>query len=95
MRIKVQYLGYIKNMLNKREEEFELESNAHLFDLLNKIAGNYGSAFKKEVYEPGIKEIKTGFSVTINGIFIGRLGGLAAKLNDGDTVLLMSLMSGG
>ena len=82
-------------MLNKREEEFELESNAHLFDLLNKIAGNYGSAFNKEVYEPGIKEIKTGFSVTINGIFIGRLGGLAAKLNDGDTVLLMSLMSGG
>ena len=82
-------------MLNKREEKFELVNKAHLFDLLNKIAKKYGSAFKKEVYEPRLKEIKTGFSVTINGIFIGRLGGLDAKLNEGDTVLLMSLMSGG
>jgi molybdopterin converting factor small subunit len=82
-------------MLNKREEDFELENNTHLFNLLNKIAEKYGLPFKKEVYEPGIEEIKTGFSVTINGVFIGRLDGLDSKLNNGDTVLLMSLMSGG
>jgi len=82
-------------MLNKREEHIELEDKAQLSELLNKLAGIHGAAFKKEVYEPGVTNIKTGFSVTINGIFIGQLGGLNAKLTDGDNVLLMSLMSGG
>jgi molybdopterin converting factor small subunit len=95
LKVRVQYLGYIKNMLNKREEHFELEDDAHLSDLLNKLAGVHGVAFKKEVYEPGLNDVKTGFSVTINGIFIGQLGGLDAKLAEGDNVMLMSLMSGG
>ena len=82
-------------MLNKREEHFELDDNAHLSDLLNKLAGIHGAAFRKEVYEPGLNDVKTGFSVTINGIFIGQLGGLGAKLTEGDNVMLMSLMSGG
>ncbi len=82
-------------MLNKREEHFELEDDAHLSDLLNKLAGVHGAAFRKEVYEPGLNDVKTGFSVTINGIFIGQLGGLDAKLAEGDNVMLMSLMSGG
>jgi len=95
LKVRVQYLGYIKNMLNKREEHFELDDDAHLSDLLNKLAGVNGAAFKKEVYEPGLNDIKTGFSVTINGVFIGQLGGLDAKLAEGDNVMLMSLMSGG
>ena len=82
-------------MLNKREEHFELDDDAQLSDLLNKLAGVNGAAFKKEVYEPGLNDIKTGFSVTINGVFIGQLGGLNAKLAEGDNVMLMSLMSGG
>jgi MoaD family protein len=95
LKVRVQYLGYIKNMLNKQEEHFELDEGASLSDLLNKLAGIHGAAFKKEVYEPGLNDVKTGFSVTINGVFIGQLGGLDAKLADGDNVMLMSLMSGG
>jgi len=95
MKVKVQYLGYIKNMLNKREEHFELDDGAHLSDLMNKLARVHGAAFQKEVYEPGLNDLKTGFSVTINGIFIGQLGGMDAKLAEGDNVMLMSLMSGG
>ena len=72
-----------------------MEEGAALSDLLNKLAGIHGAAFKKEVYESGLNDVKTGFSVTINGVFIGQLGGLDAKLSDGDNVILMSLMSGG
>lgn len=95
LKVRVQYLGFIKNMLNKKEEHFELEEGASLSDLLNKLAGIHGAPFRKEVYEPGVKKIKTGFSVTINGIFIGQLGDLDSKLSDGDNVILMSLMTGG
>lgn len=82
-------------MVNKREEEFELEPEASLSDLFNKMAGVYGKAFQKEVYEPGLKDVKTGFCVTVNGVLMGQLGGLSAKLGDGDNVILMSMMSGG
>jgi len=82
-------------MLNKREEHFELDEDTSLSDLLNKLAEVHGVAFRKEVYEPGLKDIKMGFSVTVNGVLTGQLGGLDAKLSDGDNIILMSLMSGG
>ena len=95
MKVRVQYFGYIKNMLNKREEHFELDEGASLSELLNKLAGVHGAAFRKEVYEPGLKDVKMGFSVTVNGVLMGQLGGVDTKLGDGDNVILMSLMSGG
>lgn len=95
LKVKTKYFGYIKNILNKKEEYFELDNEATLSDLLNKMAGIYGAAFQKDVYEPGLKDIKMGFSVTINGVLMGQLGGIDAKLSDGDDVILMSLMSGG
>ena len=82
-------------MLNKREEHFELDEDASLSDLLNKLAGIHGAAFRKEVYEPGLKDVKMGFSVIVNGVLMGQLGGLDAKLSEGDIIILMSLMSGG
>ncbi len=82
-------------MLNKREEHFELDATPSLSDLLNKLAEVHGAAFRKEVYEPGLKDVKMGFSVTVNGVLMGQLGGLDAKLSEGDNVILMSLMSGG
>jgi len=95
LNVRVQYFGYIKNLVNKKEEQYELEEGASLSDLLNKLAGVHGSAFRKDVYEPGLKDVKMGFSVTVNGVLMGQLGGVDTKLGDGDNVILMSLMSGG
>ncbi len=72
-----------------------MNEDASLSDLLNKLAGVNGAVFRKEVYEPGLKDVKMGFSVTVNGVLMGQLGGLDAKLSEGDNVILMSLMSGG
>jgi len=95
MKIKVQYLGFIKNLIKRNEDEFELDEGASLSELLNQIAGIYGKAFKKEVYEPGLKDVKMGFVVTVNGVLMGQLQGVDTPLNNGDNIILMSLMSGG
>ena len=95
MRIRVQYFGYIKNILSKKEDYFELENGASLSQLLTKLARIHGAAFQKDVYEPGLKDVKMGFSVTVNGVLMGQLGGIDTKLTEGDNVILMSLMSGG
>lgn len=95
MKVKVQYLGFIKNLINKSEEELELQEGTSLSELLNKLAGVYGKAFQKEVFEPGLKDIKMGFVVTVNGVLMGQLQGVDTQLNNGDNIILMSLMSGG
>ena len=82
-------------MLRKEEDEFELDEGTFLSDLLNKLAGIYGEAFRREVFEPGLKDVKTGFVVTVNGVLMGQLRGVDTRLNDGDSVILMTLMSGG
>ncbi len=95
MEVNVQYLGFIKNLIKRSKDEFELETGASLGDLLNKIAEVYGEPFKKEFYEPGLKDVKMGFVVTVNGTLMGQLNGVDTQLNNGDNVILMSLMSGG
>jgi len=95
MKVKVQYLGFIKNLIKRSEDEFELEDGASLSELLNQIAGIYGKAFQKEVYEPGLKDVKMGFVVTVNGVLVGQLQGVDTRLNNDDNIILMSLMSGG
>jgi len=95
LKVRVQYLGYIRNMLRKEEDEFELADDTLLSDLLNKLAGIYGEAFRREVFEPGLRDVKTGFAVAVNGILMEQLGGVDTRLNDRDNVILMTLMSGG
>lgn len=95
MKVKIQYLGFIRNLIKQSEDEFELEEDASLANLLNQIAGMYGKAFQKEVYEPGLRDVKMGFVVTVNGVLMGQLKGVDTQLNNGDNVILMSLMSGG
>ncbi len=93
--MKVQYLGFVKNLIKKSVDEFELEEGASLSQLLNKIAGIYGKPFQKEVYEPGLKDVKMGFVITVNGVLIGQLKGMDTQLSNEDSVILMSLMTGG
>jgi molybdopterin converting factor small subunit len=95
LKVKVRYLGYIGNMLRKREDEFELSEGTSLSELLKRLAGIYGEAFRREVFEPGLKDVKTGFVVTVNGVLMGQLRGVDTTLSEGDNVILMSLMSGG
>ncbi len=94
-KIRVQYLGLIKTLIGRSEDNFELADDAPLSELLNRIAGVYGKPFQKEVYEPGQQDVKMGFVATVNGVLIGQLRGMETPLNNGDNVILMSLMTGG
>ena len=95
MRVNVHYVGLVRNFTNRSEDEFNLPDGASLLDLLNKLAGTYGKSFEKEIFEPGLKDLKANFVATVNGALMGQLGGIEACLNNNDNVVLMSLMTGG
>lgn len=96
LRVKVEYLGHIKNILrSRREEEIDVEDNSSMSDLLMVLSERHGEAFKKAVYEAGGKDIKSDFIATVNGLLLNQLNGVETKLKNGDHVVLMPIVSGG
>lgn len=96
LKVKVEYLGHIKNILgSRREEEVEIKADYSIRDLLVVLIEKHGESFKKAIYEKGGKDIKSNFIATVNGYLLNELNGVETKLEDGDHVVLMPIVSGG
>jgi MoaD family protein len=94
MKIKVQYISLVKSFTNKSQDEIEVSDDAVLSQVLDKVAANYGKPFQ-EVYDANQKEMKTTFVAMVNGVLMDQLKGMNTQLRNGDSIILMSLMTGG
>jgi molybdopterin synthase sulfur carrier subunit len=96
LRVKVEYLGHVKDMVGSiREEEVEMSDDSTISDLLMVLSEKHGESFKKAVYEAGGKDIKSNFIATVNGYLLNQLKGIETKIKNGDHVVLMPIVSGG
>lgn len=95
MRVKVRYVGLVRGLTSKSEDEIEIPEGSSLLELLNKLAGTYGKPFEKDIFELGSKDLKANFVMTVNGALMGQLCGIETGLKNGDNIVLMSLMTGG
>ena len=95
MQIKVHYISLVKSYTKRNQDEIALPNTAVLSEVLDKIAETYGKQFIQEVYDPAKKEMKATFVAMLNGVLMDQLKGANTPLKDGDSVILMSLMTGG
>jgi len=96
VKIKVEYIGHIKNMTdNRREEEVETSEDVTVAKLLTMLSKRYGEPFRKAIYEPKGSDIKPNYIITVNGNLLNQLKGLETKLKKGDHVTLLPIVSGG
>jgi molybdopterin converting factor small subunit len=95
MRVKVHYISLVKCYTNKSQEEFTLNDDTTVAQLLDQIASEYGKQFTAEVYDLNKKVMKSTFVAMINGILMDQLKGVNTQLKNDDSVILMSLMTGG
>jgi MoaD family protein len=95
LKVKIHYLGLVRTYTNKNQEEVELKDGAPLSELLDKLAASFGTQFSNDIYAIGARDVKPMFTVMVNGIVIGQLGGVDTKLKSGDEIILMPLMTGG
>lgn len=95
MRVRVHYLGPVRVKLNKKEEEIIVPDKASVLDLLTDLSGIYGDWFRNEVLGDDGKSVREGLVITVNGIALGQLGGLGARLKGGDEVMLLPFFAGG
>jgi molybdopterin converting factor small subunit len=95
MRIKIHYISLVKSFTKTSQEEFDLKDAEVLSGLLYKVSEKYGKPFTTEVYDPSKQEMKSTFVTMVNGVLMDQLKGVNTPLKDGDSVILMSLMTGG
>jgi len=96
LKVKVEYLGHIKNIIKSgREEEVEIKDKASIADLLKLLSERYGESFKKAVYEPKGTDVKSNYIITVNGYLLNQLNGIETRLTNGDHVILLPIVSGG
>jgi len=96
VKVKVEYLGHIKNLIGSgREEEVDIREQASIADLLSALSERYGEPFKKAVYESSGKDVKSNYIITVNGYLLNQLNGVETKLKHGDHVTLLPIVSGG
>jgi molybdopterin converting factor small subunit len=95
MRVKVHYISLVKSFTKTSQDEFDLIEGSSLKDVLQQVSDKYGKPFTVEVYDPERHEMKPTFVAMVNGIHMDQLRGIKTPLKDGDSVILMSLMTGG
>ena len=95
LKVKVEYLGHIKNITHRREEEVVIEDGAAMADLLSVLSKTYGEPFEKAIYESRSTDVKPNYIVTVNGYLLNQLKGLRTKLKMDDHVTLLPIVSGG
>ena len=96
MKIKVEFLGHVRNVIgSNREEEIEISEGSSIADLLMMLSEKYGEPFKKAVYENSGSDVKPNYIITVNGYLLNQLNGVETKLKNGDQVILLPIVSGG
>jgi MoaD family protein len=95
MRIKVTYLGLLRNKIGKREEQFEIKDGSSLSHLLKNLVETYGKGLDNIFSVEKESKLDPTFIVTVNGSLRDAFRGNDVKLKDGDAVALMTLISGG
>lgn len=92
-------LPWIASMLNKQSSgwftlEKEIEEGTTIGDLLVELASNH-AGFRKVVFNPDAGEVSDQVVVFLNDSHLQDSDIAKARLNDGDTITLLHVYTGG
>ena len=96
LKAKIAYLGYIRHIVGKKEEEINLEEGLTVQDLLVLLGRKYGGRFRNSIQISDDK-LRSSVIVLINGRNINQIDGLNTKLI-GEVevqIVVMSPLGGG
>ncbi|MBS7654383.1 MAG: MoaD/ThiS family protein [Candidatus Bathyarchaeia archaeon] len=94
MKVKVEYLGLIRQKIGRKEEEYDLTEGSLLRDLLNSIVETH-DALKSIIRIENESPIDPTLVVMLNGSSINPMSKKEIALKNGDIVTLMTPIGGG
>lgn len=94
LEVRVTFMGALPSLIGQRNLAISLPRSGTVGDLLECLSQKYGEAFSCRVFsEPG--NLRHTMLVFVDGDNIKELGGLAAKLGEGEVEVIMLPMFGG
>ena len=94
MKVTVKFFTTLREIVGKKEEEFEFSKGTTIKEVLRHLSESYGRTFKEYIYnEKG--RIKSHLEFLINGKSITTLQGFETKLKDGDKIAIIPPVGGG
>ena len=94
-KVQTQYFGSIREAARKNGEDIDLISDTTAYQLLQKLAGDYGEDFRNEIFQGGGEILRDDLTVTVNGTIVSHTGTAGIKLKQGDVIALFSIFPGG
>ena len=95
MKVKVLYFGVLRNKTGRKSEECEIAEGSSLSDLLATLSSKYGKGLKDLLRANEKSTLDPTMIATVKGVSKDLSQAEKVRLKDGDTVGLMSLISGG
>jgi molybdopterin synthase sulfur carrier subunit len=93
MKVKVKFFALLREAAGTKELEEELEENATVRSLLERLGSKLPKRFRELVFEG--QDVSKNVIILVNRRGIRELEGLETKLKDGDEVALLPPVSGG
>jgi molybdopterin converting factor small subunit len=93
--VKIHYMGQIRAIVGRRDETINDSPETTVIAILHQLAARYGQDFEAEVLDDAKQELREGILITVNGIAIGQLDGVASTIHTHDTLTILPLFTGG
>jgi len=95
MRVKVKFFALVRELTGKREEMVDLNDQATVRTLLDKLVEEYGIKFRDYVFDPGSKEPKGHIQFLMDGRNITLMQGLDTPLKEDASLAILPPVGGG
>jgi len=94
IRVKVRFFTALREIVGKREEQYEFLRAVTVEDLLKQLSQKYGRRFRDYVYnEKG--EVRSHLQFLVNGKSTTTLQGFKTRLREGDQIAILPPVGGG
>jgi len=95
MKITVKFFALVRELTGKREEVIDIDDQATVRSLLDKLVAEYGVKFRDYLFDPASKETRRHVQFLIDGRNAALMQGLDTVLKDGNSLAILPPVGGG
>lgn len=95
IRVGVRLLGALRNPTGKSEETLVIDGEPDVSGVIDALIELHGEHLDKALIDPIAGNPLPNALILVNGVEIGNIRGLSTPLQDGDSVVLLSVTHGG
>lgn len=95
MKVKVKFFALVRELTGKREEVVDLDDQATVRTLLDKLVGEYGTKLSDYLFDPASKEPRGHLQFLVDGRNIALMQGLDTTLREGSSFAILPPVGGG